>query len=57
MFFWAHKELRNDWGVEIVHRETYVYYSFALLLLHAGQLVILVLFCSETVKAVRFLFI
>lgn len=54
MFFWAHKELRNDWGVDVVYRETYVYYAFGLLLLHAGQLVVLILFCSNTLLEVSF---
>lgn len=52
MFFWAHKQLRDDWGVKIVRRETYIYYAVGLLLLHAGQLLVLVRFCSKTVEEV-----
>lgn len=54
MFFWAHKQLQNDWGRDIECRETYAYYAVGLLLLHAGQLVVLVLFCSKTLAEVSF---
>lgn len=53
MFFWAHRQLKDDWGVDVMRTETYMYYAVGLLLLHAGQLLALVLFCSKTAEEVR----
>lgn len=52
MFFWAHQQLRDDWGIKVVNRGAYIYYAVGLLLLHAGQLIVLVLLCSKTAAEV-----
>lgn len=52
VFFWVHKQLRDDWGTDIVNTDTYMYYAVCLLLLHAGQLIFLVIFSSKTTKEV-----
>lgn len=52
MFFLAHKQIKNDWGIDIAYTGTYMYYAVGLLLLHGGQLIVLVLFCSNTMREV-----
>lgn len=53
IFFWAHKQLQEDWGNDIKCQETYMYFAVGLLLIHAAQLTFLAVFCSKTVKEVR----
>lgn len=52
LYFWIHKQIKNDWGGEIGCKKTYMAFAVGLLLIHGGQLVYLVLFCSRTAREV-----
>lgn len=52
IFFWVHRELLSDWTTKIMKTQTYFFYTGGLLLLHATQVVALILFCSRTTREV-----